>query len=158
VSSHAQKPCQRLRLRGSAPGARLKACAAAPLPSAGGSVECKAVASGLRMCRALACPLRAEARALRITACSLPPLCDCACGVWPPSWPPGCHYAVRCASGLCAQAREREQWLPLRARALGGERGADEAAAAADLEERIVEFEDVRECLLTPGAPRPRAP
>lgn len=46
------------------------------------------------------------------------------------------------------------QWLPLRVRPNPGEADADvpdDGAVTADVEDRLVEFDDVRECLLTLG-------
>ena len=58
------------------------------------------------------------------------------------------------SSMLYLQARDCTQWLPLRTQpALSGADAEDGGAGAADLEERMVEFDDVRECLLTLGMP-----
>lgn len=55
---------------------------------------------------------------------------------------------------LCMQARGSTQWLPMRTQpAPDGADAEDADADAADLEERTVEFDDVRECLLTLSVP-----
>lgn len=61
-----------------------------------------------------------------------------------------CRAALAAESVLYMQARDSTQWLPMRTQPAPG--GADaEDAGAADLKECVVEFDDVRDCLLTLG-------
>ena len=65
-----------------------------------------------------------------------------------------CRAALAPNAVLCMQARDSTQWLPMRTQpAPGGAEAKDAGAGVAELEERVVEFDDVRECLLTLGMP-----